>query len=287
MNKTIGWYPGHMAKAKRLLSQQLSRVDVVIEVCDARLPLSSRNPDLLPMIAHKNRFLVLNKADLANPAVTARWNTWFTQQGEVVTEAVGTRPLRALRRLIEEALRERMQRNEQRGVKRTVRAMVVGVPNVGKSTIINTLAGSKTLKAEDRPGVTRANQWVRIAPFIEIMDSPGLLWPRLDDQQAARRLAYIAAIRDEVLDTYRLAQSLAEELMVLEPELFMNRFRVEDASLRGQALMEAICAGRGFIGRGAVPDLDRGASVLLDEFRAGRIGRISLETPPAEDSHAH
>ena len=287
MNKTIGWYPGHMAKAKRLLSQQLSRVDVVIEVCDARLPLSSRNPDLLPMIAHKNRFLVLNKADLANPAVTACWNAWFTQQGEVVTEAVGTRPLRALRRLIEEALRERMQRNEQRGVKRTVRAMVVGVPNVGKSTIINTLAGSKTLKAEYRPGVTRANQWVRIAPFIEIMDSPGLLWPRLDDQQAARRLAYIAAIRDEVLDTYRLAQSLAEELMVLEPELFMNRFRVEDASLRGQALMEAICVGRGFIGRGAVPDLDRGASVLLDEFRAGRIGRISLETPPAEDSHAH
>ncbi|MGI6634096.1 MAG: ribosome biogenesis GTPase YlqF [Christensenellales bacterium] len=287
MNKTIGWYPGHMAKAKRLLSQQLSRVDVVIEVCDARLPLSSRNPDLLPMIAHKNRFLVLNKADLANPAVTARWNAWFTQQGEMVTEAVGTRPLRALRRLIEEAVRERMQRNEQRGVKRTVRAMVVGVPNVGKSTIINTLAGSKTLKAEDRPGVTRANQWVRIAPFIEIMDSPGLLWPRLDDQQAARRLAYIAAIRDEVLDTYRLAQSLAEELMVLEPELFMNRFRVEDASLRGQALMEAICAGRGFIGRGAVPDLDRGASVLLDEFRAGRIGRISLELPPAEDSHAH
>jgi ribosome biogenesis GTPase A len=287
VNKTIGWYPGHMAKAKRLLSQQLSRVDVVIEVCDARLPLSSRNPDLLPMIAHKNRFLVLNKADLANPAVTARWNAWFTQQGEMVTEAVGTRPLRALRRLIEEAVRERMQRNEQRGVKRTVRAMVVGVPNVGKSTIINTLAGSKTLKAEDRPGVTRANQWVRIAPFIEIMDSPGLLWPRLDDQQAARRLAYIAAIRDEVLDTYRLAQSLAEELMVLEPELFMNRFRVEDASLRGQALMEAICAGRGFIGRGAVPDLDRGASVLLDEFRAGRIGRISLELPPAEDSHAH
>jgi len=169
----------------------------------------------------------------------------------------------------------------------TAGAMVVGVPNVGKSTIINTLAGSKTLKAEDRPGVTRANQWVRIAPFIEIMDSPGLLWPRLDDQQAARRLAYIAAIRDEVLDTYRLAQSLAEELMVLEPELFMNRFRVEDASLRGQALMEAICVGRGFIGRGAVPDLDRGASVLLDEFRAGRIGRISLETPPAEDSHAH
>ncbi len=287
MNKTIGWYPGHMAKAKRLLSQQLSRVDVVIEVCDARLPLSSRNPDLLPMIAHKNRFLVLNKADLANPAVTARWNAWFTQQGEVVAEAVGTRPLRALRRLIEEAVRERMQRNEQRGVKRTVRAMVVGLPNVGKSTIINTLAGSKTLKAEDRPGVTRANQWVRIAPFIEIMDSPGLLWPRLDDQQAARRLAYIAAIRDEVLDTYRLAQSLAEELMVLEPELFMNRFRVEDASLRGQALMEAICVGRGFIGRGAVPDLDRGASVLLDEFRAGRIGRISLEMPPAEDSHAH
>ena len=287
MNKTIGWYPGHMAKAKRLLSQQLSRVDVVIEVCDARLPLSSRNPDLLPMIAHKNRFLVLNKTDLANPAVTARWNAWFTQQGEVVTGAVGTRPLRALRRLIEEAVRERMQRNEQRGVKRTVRAMVVGVPNVGKSTIINTLAGSKTLKAEDRPGVTRANQWVRIAPFIEIMDSPGLLWPRLDNQQAARRLAYIAAIRDEVLDTYRLAQSLAEELMVLEPELFMNRFRVEDASLRGQALMEAICVGRGFISRGAVPDLDRGASVLLDEFRAGRIGRISLETPPAEDSHAH
>ena len=286
MNKTIGWYPGHMAKAKRLLSQQLSRVDVVIEVCDTRLPLSSRNPDLLPMIAHKNRFLVLNKADLANPAVTARWNAWFTQQGEVVAEAVGTRPLRALRRLIEEAVRERMQRNEQRGVKRTVRAMVVGVPNAGKSTIINTLAGSKTLKAEDRPGDTRQP----VGAHRPVYRDNGFTWLAMaasGRSAGARRLAYIAAIRDEVLDTYRLAQSLAEELMVLEPELFMNRFRVEDASLRGQALMEAICVGRGFIGRGAVPDLDRGASVLLDEFRAGRIGRISLEMPPAEDSHAH
>ena len=268
-----------MAKAKRLLKEQLSRVDVVIEVCDARLPLSSRNPDLLPLLGHKNRFLVMNKADLANPAATAGWSRWFLSQGETVTEAVGTRPLRQLRRMVEDAAGDRMARDAARGVRRTIRGMVVGVPNVGKSTIINSLAGARSLRTEDRPGVTRANQWVRISEYLEIMDSPGLLWPKLEDQTAARRLAYIAAIRDQVLDTYNLALTLAEELLLLAPDLFAQRYRIEDTTLRGQALMEALCRGRGFLIKGGVPDLDRGATVLLDEFRAGRIGRITLEMP--------
>lgn len=269
-----------MAKAKRLLVEQLSRVDVVIEVCDARLPLSSRNPDLLPLIEHKNRFLVLNKADLANPAATANWSSWFASQDEVVTQAVGTRPLRLLRNMVEDAAKDRIARNEARGVRRTIRGMVVGVPNVGKSTIINSLAGMRSLRTEDRPGVTRANRWVRIGPYLEIMDSPGLLWPKLEDQEAARRLAYIAAIRDKVLDTYRLALSLAGELLLLAPDIFAERYRITDTSLRGQELLEAVCHGRGFLLRGGVPDLDRGAAVLLDEFRAGKIGRITLEQPP-------
>ncbi len=281
----IGWYPGHMAKAKRLLNEQLSRVDVVIEVCDARLPHASRNPDLLPMIAQKNRFLVLNKADLANPSATAAWSRWFVSRGELVTEAVGTRPLRALRRMVDEAVRERAARDEARGVRRTIRGMVVGVPNVGKSTIINTLAGVKSLRTEDRPGVTRANQWVRIGPYLEIMDSPGLLWPKLEDQVAARHLAYIAAIRDQVVDTYQLALSLAEELILRAPDLFAARYKVADLSLRGQTLLEAVCFGRGFLVKGGAPDLERGAAVLLDEFRAGKVGRITLEMP-SEADHA-
>lgn len=204
----INWYPGHMAKAKRQLSDQLSRVDVIIELCDARLPFSSRNPDLVKMGKNKSRVLLLGKADLADPKETEKWLSHFRRQG-ISCVAIDTRQkAKSALALIEKEAKTAVERAAQRGIRKTVRAMIVGVPNVGKSTMINRLHGTPIAKVGDMPGVTRSNQWVKITPYLELMDSPGLLWPRLDDPIAARRLAYISAIRDEVLDTAKLSIQL-------------------------------------------------------------------------------
>lgn len=274
----INWYPGHMARAKRLLIQQLSRVDVVIELCDARLPYSSRNPDLNGLVRNKERILLLNKADLADPAKTQDWQQYFQRQGIRAAEYVSTagKVNKALG-LIEQAARQEVEKAAQKGVKKTVRAMVVGVPNVGKSTFINRLHGGNVAKVGDRPGVTRSNQWVKVTPYLELMDTPGLLWPRLDDQLAAQRLCYIGAIRDEIMDTQMLAIHLLQDLLAASPEAVITRYKLKDASLRGAALLEEACRGRGFLLRGGFWDMDRGAGVVLDEFRAGKLGRVTLE----------
>ena len=278
----INWYPGHMAKAKRLLADQLGRVDVVLEMCDARLPHSSRNPDLDRLIAGKTRVLLLNKADLADAAATSAWLNEFRRQGldAVCCNASAGKPREALA-AIERAARDTVERAAQRGVRKTVRAMVVGVPNVGKSTLTNKLHGGSIAKTGDRPGVTRSNQWVRINPYLELMDSPGLLWPRLNDQVAARRLCYIGTVKDDVVDLPMLTICLLQDLLQVKPEAVMERFRFDDASLRGEALLEAVCRGRGFLMKGGVCDYDRCCAVVLDEFRVGRLGRITLEWPGA------
>ena len=278
----INWYPGHMAKAKRLLADQLGRVDVVLEMCDARLPHSSRNPDLDRLIAGKKRVLLLNKADLADAAATSAWLNEFRRQGldAVCCNASAGKPREALA-AIERAARDTVERAAQRGVRKTVRAMVVGVPNVGKSTLTNQLHGGSIAKTGDRPGVTRSNQWVRINPYLELMDSPGLLWPRLNDQVAARRLCYIGTVKDDVVDLPMLTICLLQDLLQVKPEAVMERFRFDDASLRGETLLEAVCRGRGFLMKGGVCDYDRCCAVVLDEFRAGRLGRITLEWPGA------
>ena len=278
----INWYPGHMAKAKRLLADQLGRVDVVLEMCDARLPHSSRNPDLDRLIAGKKRVLLLNKADLADAAATSAWLNEFRRQGldAVCCNASAGKPREALA-AIERAARDTVERAAQRGVRKTVRAMVVGVPNVGKSTLTNKLHGGSIAKTGDRPGVTRSNQWVRINPYLELIDSPGLLWPRLNDQVAARRLCYIGTVKDDVVDLPMLTICLLQDLLQVKPEAVMERFRFDDASLRGEALLEAVCRGRGFLMKGGVCDYDRCCAVVLDEFRVGRLGRITLEWPGA------
>lgn len=281
---TIGWYPGHMSKARRLLEGQLAKVDIIVEVCDARLPASSRNPQLDSLVAHKNHILLLNKADLANPGATAQWLAWFRKDGLTAVDVVSKGRSNKVMKLIEAAAKDQMVRFSQRGYKKTVRAMIVGVPNVGKSTIINRLAGKNMLKVEDRPGVTRANHWVKISPFLELMDTPGLLWPKLEDQQAAQRLAYIAAIRDEVLDTYKLCVSLVNDLMDIAPDQLCARYQIDDRSLRGDQLIEAVSKARGFLLKGGLYDIERAVSVILDEFRDGIIGRITLEYPPAADA---
>lgn len=279
----INWYPGHMAKAKRLLSDQLGRVDVVIELCDARLPHASRNPDLDKLISGKKRVLLLNKADLADPQVTSMWLNHFRSQGiDCAPYNASSGKAKDALNIIEQAAKETVERAAQRGIKKTVRAMVVGVPNVGKSTFTNKLHGDNIAKTGDRPGVTRSNQWVRITPYLELMDTPGLLWPRLDDQLAARRLCYIGTVKDDVVDLAMLSIHLLQDMLQVKPEPVMERFRIKDPELRGEELLEAVCRGRGFLMKGGVCDYDRCCAVVLDEFRGGKLGRISLEMPQKE-----
>ena len=281
----INWYPGHMAKTRRLLGEQISKVDLVIEICDARLPHSSRNPDLDRMIRGKKRILILNKADLADPELTRLWIREFRAQG-IDASPVTAKNMKAkeARAAIERNTREAVERAATRGVRKTVRAMVAGVPNVGKSTYINRVHGGSIAQTGDRPGVTRSNQWIKITPWLEILDTPGLLWPRLDDQVAARRLSYLGTIKDDVLNLDDLAMSLLNDLAENALESMMTRFHVTDGSLRGIELMDAVCRGRGFLLKGGEPDYDRCCSVVLDEFRGGKLGRITLEAPPAREN---
>ena len=274
----IQWYPGHMAKAKRQLKEQLGRVDAVIELCDARLPFSSRNPDLSGLLAGKKKLLVLGKADLADDAQTKRWIARFEGDGETAFayDAVRGRAQDAMRH-IERITREAVERQAARGIRKTVRAMVVGVPNIGKSTFINRLNRTPVAKVADRPGVTRQVSWVRVGPYLELMDTPGLLWPRIDDKLAATRLAWLGTIRDEILDQEALAISLLETLAALRPDAVVSRYKITDISLTGHALLEAVCAGRGFLMAGGLPDAERAAAIVLDEFRAGKLSRITLE----------
>ncbi|MBR2661289.1 MAG: ribosome biogenesis GTPase YlqF [Clostridia bacterium] len=277
----INWYPGHMAKTKRLLQDQIRRIDLIIELCDARLPFSSRNPDLDRMISHKRRLLFLNKSDMADPDISQAWIRYFRKLGTeaYLTDAVRMRGKETIG-LIERATKEIVEKALEKGVRKTVRAMIVGIPNVGKSTLINRLYGRSVAQIGDRPGVTKSNQWVKVSPYLELLDTPGLLWPRLDDQAAARRLCYIGCIKDDVVDLPDLTIHLLEELCETVPQSVKDRFRISDTGLRGAALLDAVCAGRGWLLKGAQYDYDRCCSVVLDEFRAGKLGRITMEKPP-------
>ena len=281
--KAINWYPGHMARARRKLAEQLGRVDVVVELCDARIPRASRNPDLDELTRGKRRLLVLNKADLAEESVTRAWLAHYRAQGLDVMSFDSTKGrAKDVIARIERSAAELVARMAERGVKKTVRAMIVGVPNVGKSTFTNKVNGASIAKTGDRPGVTRSNQWVRITPYLELLDTPGLLWPKLSDQRDAQCLAFVGTINDQVMDQQMLAIRLLERLMQDKPDAVAARFKLKDASLTGVPLLEEACRGRGWLLPGAVCDTDRGAAVVLDEFRAGKLGRISLQQPPRE-----
>ena len=269
----VQWFPGHMKKAERMMQDSLKLVDVVCEVVDLRIPMASRNPDLDEIIAgRKPRLLILNRADQADPAVTAKWRDYYRGQGVQFMECDAnsgrgvknfSQALRAVR--------------EKTGI---MRAMVVGVPNVGKSTFINKVSRRKTAAASDRPGVTRGKQWVTVDEHLELLDTPGILWPKFDDPQVGYMLAFTGAVKDDVLDTEDLAARLLVTLRDNYPDALAQRYKIQpDPELQGWELLEACARGRGFLmARGEV-NTERMAAVLLDEFRGGKLGRISLEQP--------
>lgn len=277
----IQWYPGHMAKAKRLLTEQLSRVDLVIELSDARIPRASRNPDLLKVTKDKKRVLILTKADLADPNETSAWLNYFKNNGEdVISYDATPKMAKKAKLLIQEAASETVERALKRGIRKTVRAMVIGVPNVGKSTFINRMCGSSITLVGDRPGVTRANRWVKVNPYLELLDTPGMLWPRFDNQTAARRIAYIGTVKDIVLDYQMLTVYLIKDLLKVQPQKVSARFNLPENAdtLNEEEILQAVCKGRGFLMSGGRYDYERACTVVLDEFRSGKVGRITLES---------
>lgn len=282
----INWYPGHMAKAKRMLEDNLRLIDVVIELVDARAPFASRNPDFDALFQGKSRVLLLNKSDLADPATSKHWIGYYKRQGieaaEVTASAQNAKAQTI--RLIEKATADRVRRFEEKGAKKTIRALIAGIPNVGKSTLINRIAGEKRAQTGDRPGVTKGKQWVKITPHLELLDSPGLLWPKLGDDTLARHLAFLGSINDEILNLEELAEHLLSTLRTLAPDALFERYKKLSADTPEGALLEGVAKSRGFIQKGGIYDTERAARIVLDEYRAGKIARVSLEQPPKEEA---
>jgi len=283
---TINWYPGHMAKAKRMLEENLKWIDVVAELVDARAPKATRNPDFDALFARKARILLMNKSDLGDPVTNKRWIAYYKRMGIEAAEIVSTGGSARAQvvRLIERATAEQVKRSEEKGVKKTVRALIVGIPNVGKSTLINRIAGEKRAQTGDRPGVTKGKQWVKITPHLELLDSPGLLWPKFEDAALAAHLAFIGSINDEVLNLEELSEQLLSELRALAPAALFERYKKLDANTPEGELLTAVAKSRGFILKGGVYDTERAARIVMDEFRAGKIAKVSLEQPPKEDA---
>lgn len=275
------WYPGHMTKAIRMMQENIKLIDLVIELVDARIPLSSRNPDIDRLAAGKFRIVLLNKSDLADPACNRQWVQYFEQQQIHVLE-VNSRAgsgVKAIQGLVQEACKEKIERDRRRGiVNRPVRAMVVGIPNVGKSTFINSFAGKACTKTGNKPGVTKGKQWIRLNKGLELLDTPGILWPKFEDQQVGMRLAFIGSMNDEVILVDELACDLIRCLQQLYPQALPKRYDIDGMEEPSQVLAQ-IAERRGCYGRGQELELERAAGLLMEDFRSGRLGRLTLERP--------
>lgn len=282
----IQWFPGHMAKTRRLISENLKLVDVVIELLDARIPLSSRNPEIDRLVGSKPRIIALNKSDLSDPEKNRLWARYFEKRNiEVIyTNALTGMGMDQMKNKLKEMTRSKTESAAAKGrIGRSIKTMVVGIPNVGKSAFINKIAGRASARTGDRPGVTRSKQWVRINPEIQLLDTPGILWPRFEDPETGLNLAFTGAIKDEIMDTVELASKLMEKLAVMYPDKLAERYRLGRVEGRpGYRLLEEAGRNRGCLVSGGEVDLNRIASIVLDEFRGGRIGKITLEDPPNE-----
>ena len=279
----IQWYPGHMTKAVRMIGDNLKMVDAVCEVIDARIPGASRNPDVDTLAAGKPRIVVLNRVDLADPAATGRWRAYFKAKGCAVleTDAKSGKGVSGFPDAVRTVLSDKIAAYEAKGqAGRTLRVMVLGIPNVGKSTFINKVAGRKAAAVSDRPGVTRGRQWIAVDRGLELLDTPGILWPRLDSQQVGELLSVTGAVKDDILDRETLACNFLTRLMREYPAVLLERYKLtpEDGET-GYELLTAAAKRRGFLLRGGEYDTERMAAVLLDEYRAGKLGRLTLERP--------
>lgn len=276
---TINWYPGHMKKTRELIKDNLKMVDAVIEVIDARIPLSSRNPIIDELVGGKTRVIVMNKSDLADDAASEKWLNHFSQDNDkaICVDCVSGSGIKKLMNVLSEI---QDKRNSERSVKRNLRMMIVGVPNVGKSSLINRLTGRKSAKTGDRPGVTRGKQWLTLKNGMQLLDTPGILWPKFEDPKAGIDLAFCGSIRDEILPVEELALELIKWLQERYPQLLCERYKLDDLGETPLDSMEMIAAKRGFIMSGKRIDYERTARTVLDEFRAGKIGRITLEVAP-------
>lgn len=282
MSMNYQWYPGHMTKAKRMMQEDIKLIDLLIELVDARVPLSSRNPDIDQLGQNKGRLVLLNKSDLADPKMNQKWMDWFREQKLTVVEVNSKNKdgIKSIQSAVEIACREKRERDKKRGIlNRPVRAMVVGIPNVGKSTFINAYAGKACTKTGNKPGVTKGKQWIRMGKGLELLDTPGILWPRFEDQSVGMKLAFIGSLNDEILIEEELASDLIKWLWDAYPQSIPNRYGIEAATTAIDTL-EAIAGVRGCYKKGQQLDLGKAASIILEDFRSGRLGRITLETPP-------
>ena len=286
----IQWYPGHMTKTRRQIEADLKLVDIVVEIIDARIPSSSRNPDIDAICGGKPRLIVLNRADQADPVQNKAWGAFFRSQGHSVleTDARSGRGINQFSVVIQGVLKDQIARWKEKGqVGRPVRAMVVGVPNVGKSTFINQVAGRRSAKAGDRPGVTRGKQWVTVDQGLSLLDTPGLLWPKFEDERVGLHLAYTGAVKDDIMDVETLACRLMDDMALRYPQALQERYKMDipprqegvDLVAYGYELLQATAAKRGFRISGGDLDTERMAHILLDELRGGKLGRFTLEWP--------
>lgn len=277
----IQWYPGHMTKARRMMQENIKLVDLVIELVDARVPLSSRNPDIDDLGRNKARLLLLNKSDLADEAANEAWSAYFRAKGFQVVK-LNSRSgagFKSVNAAVQEACKEKIERDRRRGIlNRPVRAMVAGIPNVGKSTFINSFAGKACTKTGNKPGVTKGAQWVRLNKQVELLDTPGILWPKFEDQEVGIKLAMIGSIKEEILNIEELSMELLKLLKARYSGMLVERYGVDEA-LGEVELLGEIAKRRGCLQKGGEPDLTKAAAILLEDFRSGKLGRITLELP--------
>ena len=276
----IQWYPGHMTKTRRQIEADLKLVDAVCEIVDARIPVSSRNPDIDSICGNKPRIIVLNRMDLADPNATKRWLSYFRSKGfaAVATDCKSRKGIADFQPAVRSVLKEKIERNAARGMNKPLKVMIVGIPNVGKSTLINQISGRKGAKAENRPGVTRGKQWVTVDNSLLLLDTPGILWPKFEDPEVGFKLAFIGSVKDEILDSQEIAVRLLVVLQKNYPERLTERYKITDfEDLEPYELLELIGAKRGMLIKGGETDTERAAVMLLDEYRSGKLGKLTLD----------
>ena len=282
----IQWFPGHMTKAQRMIEENMKLVDAVCEILDARIPLASRNPDIDRLSGDKPRLVILNRIDLADPNMTAKWREYFKKQGLAVleTDAKTGKGVKEFSAAVKNILKDKIAQYEAKGQgTRPLRVMILGIPNVGKSTFINKVAGRKAAIAGDKPGVTRGKQWINIDRGLDLLDTPGILWPKFDSQEVGECLAVTGAIKSDILDKETLAANFMLRLRATKPEAIIERYKFEpDPEKNGFELLEDAAKKRGFLVSRGEYDIERMANVLLNEYHEGKLGRITLETPPTE-----